>query len=79
MKIDFKKIAGIEGKKDYIEKAKHKLINRSPTPAEIMRIEDLENQIEFVKKEIKIHIENENHRMIGHKKEELKELEKKLG
>lgn len=51
--------------------------NRSPTKKETSK-EELETQIEFCYKELKIHRENQNNVMIAYKIDEITYLEKKL-
>jgi len=58
--------------------AKKKAIHKMPTPKPHYTQEAIQQQIIFVKKEIGIHITNENHRMISYKREELKDLERQL-
>jgi len=67
-----------EGKNDFKITKKHSEINKSPTPKPKMTQEQIKLSLEFYKKELLIHIKNENHRMIAYKKEEIKDLEKKL-
>lgn len=68
-----------EGKADFKNTKKHQEKNRSPTPKPKLTKEEINTKIVFCKKELQIHITNENHRMIAFKKEEIKDLEKKLG
>jgi len=51
--------------------------NRSPSPL-VQTKKDLLRKIEFCKNELKLHITSENHRMSEYKRQQIRELEKKL-
>jgi len=66
------------GKSEFKKIDTKKKIDKSPSPPILSR-EYLKSHLLFCQKELKIHITNENHIMIGYKKAEIEELEKKLG
>jgi len=72
-----KKRERIEGRADSKRKREKQEMNRSPTPNQAIRI-SMVAALEFCKKELKIHRENQNNRMIAYKLEEIADLEKKL-
>jgi len=51
--------------------------NRSPTKKTQSK-KEIQAKLNFCQHELKIHIKNENHIMIGFKNEQIKDLEKKL-
>ncbi len=75
-KMMYKKDAEI-GKESFKKIKDHTEKNRSPTKKETSK-DELETQIEFCYKELKIHRENQNNIMIAYKIHEIEHLEKKL-
>jgi len=65
-----------KGLADFARLKNLKESNKSPTEKSKIAKEELDLKIKFCKKVLKIHKENQNHIMIGHKTAELKDLEK---
>jgi len=65
------------GKSTYKKNKEAREKNKSPTKIRISQREIID-ELEFAKKELKIHIENENHVMIAFKKDQIADLEKKI-
>jgi len=66
------------GKADFQARDAHKKMTRSPAANPEPTNAELKTHLEFCKKELKIHYENQNNRMIGNKLEEIAAIEKKL-
>jgi len=65
------------GKSEFKKIDTKEKIDKSPSP-KIREKEYWRNHLLFCQKELKIHITNENHRMIGYKMAEIKECERKI-